>query len=645
MSNYGVIIASSDYRGQEELIYSSSAPLRIGSLVRVSMRNKTYNAVVTSLHNNRVAFDIKPITDIIDHQGIGVKSIRLAKWISEYYGYNLASSLQPFIPSYITNKPAKISLKPVKTKGEKPPTLTPEQKKICQQINSSVGTSFLLRGITGSGKTRVYVELAQKALNNNQSVIILTPEIGLTPQLIAYFERYLPGKITIQHSHQAIAERKNNWFNLLNNPGPHIVIGPRSALFLPVSRIGLIVLDESHDDSYKQEQSPKYHAAKVAATMAKLHGAKLILASATPAVEDFFAFKTMDLPVLTMTKPATKGPSQITKTIVDLKDYSSFTKSRILSDQLIDSISQSFRKNKLSLVYLNRRGTAKIAFCKNCGWVSTCPNCDITLTYHGDTHNLICHICSYKMPAPSSCPECNHTDVSYRTHGTKALEAELKKLFPAAKIYRFDSDQPKKLNLESSWKEITGGKVDIIMGTQMITKGMDLPKLETVGIINADTSLSLPDYKSEEKTFQQINQIKGRLGRGHGHGNLIVQTYKPDSQVLSHALNDNYQQFMEDQLAQRQQFNLPPYCYILKIRASRKTDKSAINILLKLKDEINSTNDNLEIKGPAPNFHYKLRGKYNWQLIIKSKKRSYLLEIIKKIPSSLSYDIDPISLL
>jgi len=406
------------------------------------------------------------------------------------------------------------------------------------------------------------------------------------------------------------------------------------------------VLDESHEAAYKQQQAPQYQTGRVASYLAGLTRSTLILGSATPNVSDFYLAEQKNKPIIELTKLAQANQhGKLEITVVDRKDISLFSRSPYLSEPLIKAVESALSRGEQSLLYLNRRGTARLVLCEHCGWQATCPHCDIPLTYHGDSHSIRCHSCNWREPAPTSCPNCGQTGVIYKTAGTKAIEDEVKKLFSTARVARFDTDNLKAERFERHYDAIKAGEVDILVGTQLLAKGLDLPKLSLVGVLLADTSLYLPDFTSQERTFQLITQVLGRVGRGHVAGQAVVQTYHPEHPLLLSAIKGDYQGFYQTEIAERKQYLFPPFCYLLKLSVRRASVSSAESAALKLKAEIESRGIKVRIEGPAPSFYEKLQNKYQWQLVIKALDRGELLKVIAMLPANWSYDLDPLDLL
>ena len=407
----------------------------------------------------------------------------------------------------------------------------------------------------------------------------------------------------------------------------------------------MVVVDEFHDNAYKQEQSPYYSGLRVAAAVAQCNDALLLYGSATPPVTEYFYAEQKNIPILRMKKIAI-GSNHDTKTqIIDARDRSLYTKNNFLSDPMLDAIKAALIKKEQSLVFLNRRGTARIVMCQDCDWQALCPHCDLPLTYHGDSHTIRCHTCGYKDKTPLSCPKCKSADILFKSIGTKAIEEHLKKLFPDARVQRFDTDNTKKEAFATHYNNVVKGDVDILVGTQMLVKGLDLPKLSVVGVVAADSSLYFPDYTAEEQTYQILSQVIGRVSRGHRAGSVIVQTYNPDGSAQKAALSKNWEAFYKSQIEERKEFIYPPFCFVLKLTCSRKTQQAAINGINQVRRMIESMPIKATLIGPSPRFNERTQGMYQWQLTVKSRQRSNLVKIIHELPANTVYDIDPSNLL
>jgi len=642
---YDVWVSSNQYHGRESLSYSYPEILEPGQLVLVPLRNQQSLAVVVS-KTLKPTFKTKGIAQVLLYK-LPTTSLDLMIWMASYYPSQISSIASLSMPPSLARKQ---QIKPaVKTIGPKKialPPLTTEQEAVLKQISQSTKHNFLLHGETGSGKTRIYLELAKQSLAKGQSVLVLTPEISLTPQLVLGFEQVFAKQVITIHSNLSDVERRDAWLTVLEAKDPVVVIGPRSALFAPFKSLGLIVIDEAHDQAYKQEQAPHYQAQLVAGKLAQLHNAQLVLGTATPNVTDYYIAQAKSMGLLRMQQPAVKTVShKAVVEIINSRDRSQFTRDLHLSDRLLEAIKTALDNHEQSLVFLNRRGTARLVLCQVCGWQIHCPICDLPLTYHGDSHSLRCHTCGYKAEAVARCPVCSSSDIIYKSIGTKAIVELLARVFPKARIGRYDSDNTKTERFEQHYQQVSQGKVDILVGTQLLAKGLDLPGLSVVGVVTADTSLSFPDYTAEERTYQQLTQIIGRVGRGHRAGRAIIQTYNPDSPLIKAATHKNWEEFYKTQLAERQQFIFPPYCYLLKLSCVRKSQASASRAAEQLRKRLLELSLPVQIIGPAPSFYEKTRGGYRWQLVLKAKQRQHLLAIVKALPSNWSYDLDPVNLL
>ncbi|HVV67032.1 MAG TPA: primosomal protein N' [Candidatus Saccharimonadales bacterium] len=642
---YSVWVRSSRYHGTEPLTYTSDEELATGSLVRVELQKEKVIGFISG-PTTKPRFQTKPISQVLNTPPLPLPLLKLANWLQRYYPAPIGIISQQLLPAGLTDKQINAPMEALKVSPpdlKKLPPLTKEQT-IAMEAMAERDT-YVLHGVTGSGKTRIYIEMAARTVASGKSAIILTPEISLTTQLANNFRAVFGGRVIVLHSQQTTVERQQAWLSVLRATDPIIVIGPRSALFAPLARPGLIVLDEAHEAAYKQEQAPQYQAGRVAAYLAQLSRATLVLGSATPSLADYYLAKQKKKPIITLSSLAQAADHATEITVIDRKDQSLFNRSPYLSQPLVDAIQKALSRREQSLLYLNRRGTARLVMCQNCGWQATCPHCDLPLTYHGDHHELRCHSCSYHAPAPSSCPECGHPDIIFKTAGTKAIAEEVERLFPGAHVMRFDADNARAERFEQLYEEVRSGKADILVGTQLLAKGLDLPRLSTLGVLLADTSLYLPDFSAQERTFQLISQVLGRIGRGHVAGQAIIQTYHPDHPVLRAAIKGDYQNFYETEMSERKQFLFPPFCYLLKLTARRATSKSAETAAANLKSEIEQAGYKVRIEGPAPSFYERLQGKYQWQLVVKAVDRTELLKIIAHLPANWSYDLDPMDLL
>ena len=648
MYYYLVWVRSSRYHGSDPLTYASATLLKTGTIVQVPLQKETVLGVVIGT-TGKPRFQTKEMARVYDLPPVPTHALKLAGWLQSYYPAPLGIITQQVLIASLSDRQLEkfaLSALPEPSLDSLPP-LTEDQVAALQTMGTR--DTYVLHGRTGSGKTRLYIDLAYNTVMAGRSAIILTPEISLTSQLAANFQAVFGERVVVMHSQQTPAERQQAWLTCLHSTEPLVVIGPRSALFSPVQRLGLIVIDESHEAAYKQEQAPQYVTSRVAAYLANLTRATLVLGSATPAVADYYLAEQKQKPIITLTKLArpedASNAAQTKITIIDRKEHDRFNRSPFMSQELIKAVETALARGEQSLLYLNRRGTARIILCENCGWQATCLHCDVPLTYHGDSHSLRCHSCNFKQPAPVSCPECKHPSIIYKTAGTKAIAEEVERLFPNARVARFDTDNAKAERFEQHYDAVKRGDIDILVGTQLLAKGLDLPKLSTLGILLADTSLYMPDFSAQERTFQLISQVLGRIGRGHLHGHAIIQTYHPEHPVLRDAIEGDYQRFYKRELEERRLFTFPPFCYLLKLTVRRSSVKAAETAAEKFKHEIETSRYHVRVEGPAPAFYERFKNKYQWQLVVKAKDRGELLKIIQHLPANWSYDIDPIDLL
>lgn len=644
MNYFEVLIASSRFRRDEPLTYCSEDKISPGTLVQIPLGNRqALGIVVKSI--TKPEFEVKSISRDLGHKLPGA-IIKLANWMTEYYASSIGQIYSLMIPPDLASIPRQVPEVSGNQHLETLAELNPEQAEIIEQISLKSSGSTVIHGDTGTGKTRIYIELARRAILDKRNVLVLIPEIGLTTQLRRDFEQSFQGRVLVTHSGLTNAQRRNLWLKIMNASEPLVIIGPRSALFAPLDKVGLIVVDEAHESAYKQENAPYYDARRVAAKLANIHGARLVYGTATPSVSEYYLAEQVGAPILRLERLAASDKSiKSSVEIVNLREKSDFSRNPQLSDKLLDGISQALHNREQSLVFLNRRGTAKLILCQNCGWQALCPNCDIPLTYHGDHHQIRCHTCGYQCTAPSTCPECRGVDIIYRNLGTKSIVEALSKIFPTAKIQRFDTDSTKKERLENNYQAVSRGEVDILVGTQMLAKGLDLPKLGFVGIVSADTALGFPDYTASERTYQMLAQVLGRIGRGHRAGRAVIQTHQPGSPALNAAIAKDWQTFYASELKERRTYNFPPFCYLLKLTCSRKTINGAVRAANNLATELRTKFPNVEIIGPSPSFYEKFHGSYRWQIVVKAKKRSSLTDIMRALPSNWTADPDPSDLL
>lgn len=643
MNFYKVWVASPRYHKTTPLTYASREDLSIGEIVEVQLQKFRVFGYVAS-KTTKPSFAAKEIERSL---GISLPEANrnLFVWLLGYYPAPSGQIAQLFLPSNFPSQiPQTNSSSSNKTSRALPP-LTKEQQHTIDLITKQKSSNVLLHGNTGTGKTRVYIELVRQQLSDGHSSVILTPEIGLTPQLEQHLRQQFSENVVVTHSNLTPAKRRNIWLMLARSTKPWVVIGPRSALFLPLKNVGLVVVDEAHDSSYKQDQAPHYQATRVAAKLAQLNNGLCVFGTATPLVADYYHLAKRKVPIVRMTQPVTKTVKNPKVLIIDRKNKGAFTTSWLFSDALLDSIKEAKERDLASLIFLNRRGTARLLLCQSCGWQADCPHCDLPLTLHADTHQLRCHTCGYEAKPPLECPECQSSDINFHSAGTKALEQELKKIFPSSRVMRIDSDVNSDERLEKQYARIKEGAFDILIGTQMIAKGLDLKNLGVVGVPFADSSLYLPDFTADEQTYSLLSQVLGRVGRTSNDTKVIIQTYHPKQPVIVAATEKEWDLYYKKQLEERKAFDYPPYAYILQLTTSRKQESTLQRNGNALATKIRQDWHGTTVLGPAPRFHRKMRDEYQWQIIVKAKDRNTLVDIAKNLPAGWRYNLDPTNLL
>ena len=510
---------------------------------------------------------------------------------------------------------------------------------------------FLLHGVTGSGKTEVYLQALAEATRLGKRGIALVPEIALTPQTIERFSSRFPGRVGILHSKLSLGEQFDEWQRIRNGECD-VVIGPRSAIFAPQPDLGLIVIDEEHEWTYKQhDKSPRYHTREVAIKLAELSGAVVILGSATPDVETFYHSQTGDYRLLQLPERVvpSEGSPLPRVTIVDQKEELKAGNRSLFSRSLTQATAEAVAKGEQVIFFLNRRGGATFIQCRHCGFVLRCKRCEVTLTYHLIENILVCHQCNYRVPLPQACPRCQSRSLKFLGAGTQKLEQEAGYAFPQAKLARWDSDITRG---KHSHQEILAGfrahEADILIGTQMVAKGLDLPLVTLVGVVNADTSLNLPDFRAGERTFQLLCQVAGRAGRGALGGQVFIQTYSPDHYVIQAAARHDYASFYEQEINYRRKLRNPPFSRLVLLSYSHPNDilcqreAERMQQLLIAETEAKGIAD-LSLIGPAPAFIHRLRGRFRWQIILRGSEPSALLSHLT-IPQGWTVDVDPVGL-
>ena len=541
---------------------------------------------------------------------------------------------------------------------------TPDQKRAFKELNHSLNVgkfkAYLLHGVTGSGKTELYIRCIQNALELGKTAIMMVPEISLTPQTVDRFHARFGKNVAILHSGLSQRERYLEW-KKIQEGRVSIVVGARSSIFAPFKNLGVIVIDEEHDSSYKQDSSPRYHARDTAIVRARSNNAVVILGSATPSLESLANTKSGKYHYLSLDKRVQDRLLPVVE-IVDMQKEKDEKKNfTILSRRLKAAIRHRLERKEQVFLFLNRRGTSNYIFCKECGFVFDCHHCSVTLTFHGKDNLIRCHYCNYTACVPNSCADCQGEVIRFSGYGTQRLEDEIRQLFPQARTVRIDRDTTRgRSAFESMHQLMNAGEIDILIGTQMITKGHDFPNVTLVGVVHADISLNIPDFRSAERSFQLFTQVAGRAGRGRVPGQVIIQTHEPSHYVFGFVQNHNFKKFYEKEIVFRKQLNFPPFTRMAAVaieceiesmgeRATRELAESLTRILAR--------SNGVEMVGPSPAALYQIKKKYRWHILLRAKKSRTLLSVLDQIKHlkefkspfkgkvKVSIDVDPLNLL
>ncbi len=544
-------------------------------------------------------------------------------------------------------------------------TLTDEQGNAWQQIDKAFSQlaegkavkPFLLDGVTGSGKTEIYLRATQEAIRRDKQAIILVPEISLTPQIVRRFLARFPGQVGLLHSKLSDGERYDTWRRARNGM-LKIIIGPRSALFAPLPNLGLIVADECNDDSYYQSEPPFYHAVNAAKTYTSLCGSMCILGSATPSIVQRYQVEVgesirLELTQRIASEPVTDSAKSLDLPPIHIADMRAELKSGnrgIFSRELTDAISLTLKRGEQAILFLNRRGTATYVFCRDCGSVVKCPRCDTPLTYHvASGEQLLCHRCGYQRQMPKRCPECNGVNIRAYGLGSEKVEAEVQALFPKARTLRWDWETTRQKDAhEIILSHFAAGRADVLIGTQMLAKGLDLPRVTLVGIVLADVGLFLPDPFAAERVFQVLTQVAGRAGRSSLGGRVVLQTFAPEHYVIQAAAQHDVKGFYQSELSQRKRLGYPPFSRLIRLEFRHpdpvKAEEEAHKLSARFQKQIDSENwKTISMIGPVPCFFSKLGGDYRWQIILRGSDPASFLR--GRVPDHWRVEVEPVSLL
>ncbi|MVX58911.1 primosomal protein N' [Streptococcus danieliae] len=517
-----------------------------------------------------------------------------------------------------------------------PPVLNPQQAAAKRLILGHVGEKktqpVLLEGITGSGKTEVYLQVIEQVLKDGKNAIVLVPEISLTPQMTRGFIARFGYQVAILHSGLSAGEKYDEWWKIAHGQA-RVVIGARSAIFAPLQNIGIIIIDEEHESSYKQDNNPRYHAREVAQLRAQYHQAALVLGSATPSLESRARASKGVYDFVTLSQRANPLAMIPSVEVIDLRDYRTTKEDQTISPPLLEALKETLERGEQAVLMLNRRGYSSFMMCRVCGEVDTCPNCDISLTLHLSTRTMNCHYCDFRKGIPQTCPNCQSQDIHYYGTGTEKAQKELELLLPEARVLRMDVDTTrKKGSHEKILAKFGQGEADILLGTQMIAKGLDFPNVTLVGVLNADTGIHLPDFRSSERTFQLLTQVAGRAGRATKPGKVYLQTYNPDHYAIQYASKQDYEGFYQEEMRIRKMAAYPPYFYTVALHFSHKDPKLVEKIAYQALGTLRQfLSPNAILLGPTPSTISRTHNLYHYQIMIKYRQEPRLEAVLNHI--------------
>ena len=653
--------------------------IRRGQSVSVPLGRRKITGILLGPAKDEGTYKLKDILGIdADRTPLPESFLKWLEWLSRYYIHPIGQVTELAFPpleraqkkSQNERKSQKFPLAPQQTKVN-PPTLTEEQSQVLAAIRSSPGfQAHLVHGVTGSGKTEIYMQLMEEVVKKGQQGIVLVPEISLTPQLIERFTQRLGDSVAMIHSHLTPREKTNQWFAMLDGK-KQILIGARSALFCPLPNLGMIVIDEEHESSFKQDEKLKYHARDAAVMLGKFSNCPVVLGSATPSLESWHNAQTGRY-ILHQLKFRVADRAMPTIDVIDMRELRDERKQTgtselpfWISQPLFDGIRTTLEKGEQAALFLNRRGVAQAVVCPDCGFVPECPNCAVKLTLHGKNH-LLCHYCDYHETMSEYCPHCKEGEPKPIGLGTEMIERDLGKLFPGARIARMDRDEiASREDLERVIKEVENREIDILIGTQMIAKGLDFVGLTLVGLVMADVAFNLPDFRASERSFQLLTQVSGRSGRhlDEGAGKVIIQTYNPDHPSILYTCAHDFEGFAKFELGFREALGYPPFWRLASFRIQGLNLDNVTRSAIELRDRArhlitkapkDSPLAKIEVLGPAEAPLAKLRNMHRWQLLIKAPDSQSLVTFCRTLQQNLDWvapavkinvDIDAVHLL
>ncbi|MBI4719717.1 MAG: primosomal protein N' [Chitinivibrionia bacterium] len=610
-----------------EVPFELAGQISPGSRVEVPLGKRIMSGIAVELSSEAEAFETKSVLSVSGTY-LPPELMRLTEWVASYYGCTFGEAAQSVLPPSFRRSASRRPARGAKQGYDSPLDalerdvleLTGAQRTALTSIEkgilSGAFNAFLLHGVTGSGKTEVYIRAARLALSRGGGCIVLVPEISLLPQAIARYRKHFQDELAVIHSRLTGAERRAIWESISDGTR-RIVLGPRSALFSPVRDLRLVIVDEEQDDSYKQEEKPRYNARSVALMRGTFERLTVVLGSATPSAETYRHAGTGTYARLLLSKRIRDIPLPSVE-IIDMRREDPET--GIFSRLLLERLEACMRRGSQSLLFLNKRGHARFVQCRKCGWVPQCANCDITLTYHRVGAAMRCHYCGFAQPAVKQCPECGSPNISFSGFGTQRIELDLKGLFPGVRILRMDADTTRgKEGHRKILEQFGAGRHQVLLGTQMVTKGHHFPGVHLVGVLSAEEELNFPDFRSAERTFQQLVQVSGRAGREEQRGEVLVQTFIPEHTVFSHLKTHDYDGFMAEELAVRRKLNYPPFSRLVSALCAGGDRGVVSAVAAEWSKELRRLfrEKQVDVLGPAPPLVARLKGRFREHILLK----------------------------